>query len=436
VARREGTFVSVKRAASRHLHLDPVGGLAGDMFAAALLDASPQLGALGVALGVGLLEALARAGLAPDVVVRWERVTEEVLAGTRFVVDDPRERGRPTPPHHAVLLPGIGHGNGHGHGHAHVPFAALRRQIEDSGLPAGVIARATDIFTRLARAEAHVHGFADIDAVVFHEVGAQDSVADVVAAAWLLEQLAAASFSCGALPLGAGTVKTAHGVLPVPAPATARLLEGFAVFDDGRPGERVTPTGAAILQHLAAAEGWLGTRRPAGLLGATGVGWGTRRFAGLPNVLRAVLIDVPSVAEPAGRETVTRLSFEIDDQPLEDLATALDRLRAMPGVLDVLQAPAFGKKGRMTAQVRLLCKPEVEDAVVEACLLETTTLGVRVEQLARMTLPRDAATIDGRRAKRATRPDGTVSVKLESDELAGLPGAAARKALKDRIERG
>jgi pyridinium-3,5-bisthiocarboxylic acid mononucleotide nickel chelatase len=405
---------------ARHIHIDPVGGIAGDMFAAAMLDAFP-------ALGDGLLDALRKAGLADDVIVRWERVTDEVLAGTRFAVDDPRERKGPRPPY-AALAPGHAQ---HAH-HEHVPFTQLRDRIAASGLPALVVARALDIFTRVARAEAEVHGFADVDAVVLHEVGAMDSVADIVAAAWLIENAQASSWSCASLPLGSGTVTTAHGVLPIPAPATAVLLRGLPVHDDGRPGERVTPTGAAIVASLVSP---MTRARPRGTLRATGTGWGTKRFPGLPNVVRVLeLIAETQVA----REVISALSFDIDDQPAEDLAIALDHLRATDGVLDVLQAPAFGKKGRMVSQVRVLVRSDVENAVVDACLRETTTLGVRIERVERAVLAREEITrdVDGAnvRVKRVTRPDG-VTAKADSDDVAALPSAARRARAKRNAEK-
>ncbi len=398
----------------RHIHLDPLGGVAGDMFAAALLDAWP-------ALGDDLLTDLRRAGLADDVAVRVERVTGEVLAGARFVVDDPRERSAPRPPHHAVLT--------HEAGHAHVPFPEIRARIAASGLDPGVVARAQDIFLLLAQAEAAVHGFADVDAVVFHEVGAMDSVADVVTAALLIERSGASSWSCGPVPLGSGTVQTAHGVLPVPAPATRALLEGLPVFDDGRGGERVTPTGAAILKHLAPARA-----RPAGVLGACGTGWGTKRFPGLPNVLRAYAVETHAAATSVRRELVCAVSFEVDDQSGEDLAAGLDRIRDVAGVLDVTQAPVLGKKGRLASSVRVLARADAEDAAVRACLTETTTLGVRIERVERAVLAREEVVVDGVRTKRARRPDGSVSVKAEADDLAGTAGAAARATKRRRAE--
>lgn len=412
---------------ARHIHIDAVGGIAGDMFAAAMLDAWP-------ALGDGLVAALHCAGLAKDVVVRWEKV-DEILAGSRFVVADPREqRAAVTPrrPGHGVLM--AAHS-----GHDHVPFSDVRARIEASGLSRRVIERALDIFTRLARAEAAVHGFKDIDAVVFHEVGAMDSVADIVAAAWLIEGAGAVSWSCGSLPLGSGTVATAHGLLPIPTPATAILLTGLLTHDDGRPGERVTPTGAAIVQHLLAdAPASARAHKPRGALGTTGTGWGTKRFAGLPNIVRVLELEPELVDGRASMTTegdeISVLAFEVDDQPAEDLAVALDHLRALAGVIDVLQAPAFGKKGRMVAMVRVLCAVTDEDEVVRACLRETTTLGVRVQRQARVTLAREERTVDGVRVKTARRPDGSLTAKADIDDVASLASTAARAAARAKAE--
>lgn len=399
-----------------HLHLDPIGGVAGDMFAAALLDAFPDATR-------ELVPALHAGGLADDVIVRVERVTDDVLAGTRFVVEDPREAGAPRPPHHAVL----------GAGHAHVPFVAIRDRIARAALPRAVIDRAVDILSHLADAEARVHGSHSVEEVSFHEVGAQDSIADIVAAAWLLEHIGARTFSIGSIPIGAGQVKTAHGMLPVPSPATTLLLAGLRTHDDGLLGERTTPTGAAIVKHLSPLP-----RKLPGLLGRSGTGWGTKRFPGTPNVLR-VLTVLPAETAASGASLVTsrvaRIAFEIDDQTAEDLAIGLDHVRALPGVLDVLQAPAFGKKGRMITSVQVLCALDARDAAVRACLMETTTLGARVDEIERMELPRELALADGVRVKHATRPDGMRTTKVESDELRTVHGAAARAAARD-ISRG
>jgi uncharacterized protein (DUF111 family) len=208
------------------------------------------------------------------------------------------------------------------------------------------------------------------------------------------------------------------------------LLQGFELVDDGLKGERITPTGAAILQHLHASQA--ADRTPRRLL-RTGCGFGTKVFPGISNVLRVLAMENVAAA-PAG-DRVAQLAFEIDDQSPEDLAIALDRLRAHPGVLDVLQIPAFGKKGRMTAHIQVLAEPDQLDSVCERCFSETTTLGLRWQMIDRRILSRTSGTVDvgGRsvRVKTAQRPD-VVTAKVESDDLLSIKGGRAER---DRIRR-
>ena len=387
-----------------HIHLEPVGGIAGDMFAAALLDAWPdQHGAVGDALAALDLPEGVAAGPAP--------FNDGTLSGTRFLVAPPRRDA-----HHRA-------------------FRDIRAMLGASRLAASVARRAIDIFAVLAEAEGRVHGVAAED-VAFHEVGAWDSIVDIVAAAVLIEGVGAASWSVAPIPIGAGRVRSAHGELPVPPPATALLLEGFEVFDDGRMGERVTPTGAAILRHLAPGKA-LPRRRLR--MGRVGYGFGTKRFPGISNVLRLAAFE--DAQPPATEEDeIATIRFEVDDQTPEDLAVGLDRLRAVPGVLDVLQIPCFGKKGRMCVQIQVLVRLDALDAAAEACLGETSTLGVRIERVSRRILARSHATRldrDGAaiRVKTATRPDGALTTKAEIDDIAAHPGdRAAREARRRRIE--
>ena len=216
----------------------------------------------------------------------------------------------------------------------------------------------------------------------------------------------------------------------MPAPATAALLRGFPVFDDGLDGERVTPTGAAILKHLAPA---FGPQRSPRVLVGQGYGFGTKVFPGLSNVLRVSVFDeAPGSADAA---PIGVCEFEVDDQTPEDLAVALDRLRELPGVLDVVQTTVLGKKGRVGAQVRVLVLLSHLDAIIDRCLLETTTLGVRWSQVNRRTLSRSVSghAVSGKevRVKRAHRPDATVTRKAEMDDLADAPGGhAGRERLR------
>ncbi len=387
--------------ATLHLHLDPLGGVAGDMFLAALLDAWPEHAA-------GTFEAMRAAGLPDDWRAELVAHDDGVLAGRRVVIEGPAE------------------GDHGGPGR----FRAIRASLAEAVLPGPVRARAVAIFTLLAEAEAKVHGIA-LDEVHFHELADWDSIADVVGSAWLLEALGPLSVSCAPLPLGSGRIATAHGSLPVPAPAAALLLEGLAMVDDGVPGERVTPTGAAILRHLRVRVGLPeGSWRIAG----TGIGFGMRRLPGLSNVLR-VLAWEPAAAGGRADDRVAVLAFEVDDQSPEELALGLDALRRAEGVLDVIQLAALGKKGRLASQVQLLARPERLDAVIERCFAETTTIGLRWRLEARAVLARETVSVGDLGVKLVTRPGGERTAKAEIEPFRERPdGHAARAGRRRQAE--
>ncbi len=207
-----------------HIHLDPLGGLAGDMFLGAVLDAWPEL-------ALGAFAAMRAAGLPDDWQVRHLEHGDGVLTGSRVAIDPP------------AAGPHAPHGM----------YVEIRDRIAAADLGDGVRDRALSILGHLAEAEARVHG-RPIEEVHFHELADWDSIADVVGAAFVIDALGA-SWSTGPLPVGRGRIATSHGALPVPAPAAALLLQGFELIDDGVEGERVTPTGAAILRHLAPSPG-------------------------------------------------------------------------------------------------------------------------------------------------------------------------------------
>ena len=306
--------------------------------------------------------------------------------------------------------------------HEHRNWADIRAILHSLDIDEPVRARALAIFTLIAEAEASVHDV-DVEAVHFHEVGAWDSIADILMAAWLIEKSGIESWSTGPVPLGHGTVQTRHGPMPVPAPATVRLLEGLHLVDDGIGGERVTPTGAAILRHL------LESDAPArGRLVGQAIGRGTRELAGRANILRVLLFEDERTAEVASGEHILEMAFEIDDQSGEDLAFGLDRLRCMNGVLDIMQMPAFAKKGRMATAVRLLVEPASREDVAAACFTQTATLGLRIREVERLVLSR----VQLGAVKLAFRPDGALSAKVESDALEA-PSAFAR--LRERHAR-
>ncbi|WP_417426473.1 LarC family nickel insertion protein [Hoeflea sp.] len=383
----------------RHLHLDPVGGIAGDMFAAALLDLMPELEPAALDIAAALLGSEADVSL--------DRSPVGGFAGARLKV-------RCRPGTHARHLPDI--------------LAMLEGcdVLSEAGCSI-----ACEIFTRLAQAEAEVHG-KSIDAIHFHEVGAADSILDIALAGYLIDASGAHSWSVGALPLGGGTVNTEHGVMPVPAPATARLLKGFVMCDDGVSGERVTPTGAAILAHLRTMMP-AGSGAPAGnrVMSRTGTGFGFRTLPDRPNALRVIEL---LGADQTGEEQMLLLACEIDDQTGEDLAHGVEIIRATPGVRDVTQIPCLGKKGRMVVSLQVLAEPYARDTICAAIFAQTTTLGIREQTVQRHVLPREQTEREGVRVKLAQRGD-TVTRKAEFDDIArNSEDHAGREALRRKAE--
>ena len=399
------------------IHLDPIGGIAGDMFVAALADTFPELVA-------GLLTEVNKLPLPPGATIRVIDHRDAVLNGRRFEVH------APLPP--AAHQHDHPHGNGKHGAHTHSNYESIRRILRETPLREPVRKHALGLFALLAEAEAAIHCIS-LEEVVFHEVGAWDSIVDFVAAAYFIDALSPAQWTCSAIPLGGGRVLCQHGVLPVPAPATTLLLRGMQVVDDGVQGERVTPTGAAILKYLV--PGDKAARAPTTfVMGPTGNGFGLKVFPGFSNVLRCIAYTRPDPDYAVGDEEISVATFEIDDQTAEDLAIALDRIRQAPGVLEVYQAPVFGKKGRMTVQVQILLRPENVDAVAELCFAETSTLGLRFARVARKTVSRSTISLQEPRVrvKLARRPGGALTAKAELDDLAGLQGG---KSERDKARR-
>jgi uncharacterized protein (TIGR00299 family) protein len=429
------------------IHLDPLGGISGDMFVAAILDLRPDL-------ETGLRAALSLCPMIGEVECNVIDHHDGVLTGRRFIV---RHAERGADHAHDHVHEGhdhshdyhAGHEHQHGtdghihthadhspatdHHHEHVAWRDIRSALAESQLDGETIRHAIGIFERLAEAEAKVHG-TQPDDVAFHEVGAWDSIADIVSAAWLITQLAAARWSVGPIPLGTGRVRTAHGLLPVPAPATVHLLRDFEVIDDGIGGERVTPTGAAILSYLC------GDRKAVGRHGrrlvSSSHGFGSKRLQGVSNCLRVLAFERPDAAQSSG-DRVAVLECEIDDQTGEDLAQAIDRLRGRADVYDVVQAPVFGKKGRMMTHLRVLAATDAKEEVAAAILDETTSIGVRMTTTERMTLKREAATVEHEGTvyafKIVERPSGSTA-KLEADMLTSIEGVGPRNALRRLLD--
>jgi len=381
-------------------HIEPVGGVAGDMVAAALVEALPEL--------EGAMRADV-AAVAPEdmVTLAIERRTTGALAATSFEV-------RPGP------VAGLPSG-----------YTAFRARIAEAPLDPRVRDLALSILQHLAKAEAAVHGVL-LDEVHFHEIADWDTLVDATAVASLAVRAGVSSWTVGSLPRGSGLVRTAHGLLPVPAPATQCLLSGFAWHDDGIGGERVTPTGAAILRALVSDPG---APAPAGRLAGHGYGAGRRRIAELPNVVRVSLY----ARDEAAREgRVAVISFEVDDMTGEEISVAAERLRGVAGVHDLSLASLLAKKGRPATGFRLLVDPDAVEEVGRRCFGETSTLGLRIREERRLVLPRGSRPVEAEGAewpvKSAVRPDGTTTAKVESDALQPLAGLAERRRLARLLE--
>lgn len=378
---------------SRTLYLDLSAGVAGDMLTAALLDLGAPLpeveGALD-ALGLG------------RIVVRTRRVQRGAFTATLFEVDP----SSPLPLLGSPQAPADGAGE-----EDRRTWPAIRELLEQASLPRRVARRALRVFERLAQAEAQVHGVSE-ESVHFHEVGAVDSIADVVGACVALEVLDVDRVVASEMPLGRGTIRTAHGLLPLPAPATAHLLTQWPVEAAPGSGEWVTPTGAALVTTLG---------RPGSLprmrLVGVGYGAGTREEGPRPNLVRAFLGE--EHAEGASgdlsvdTDQVLVLEAQMDDLPGEWLPPLFDALLEA-GALDVHAAPVWMKKGRSGLWVTALARPERARSISEVFLRHGTTLGVRSHRAHRVLLPRRRVVVETRYGPVALKVAGSADQPLRA----------------------
>jgi pyridinium-3,5-bisthiocarboxylic acid mononucleotide nickel chelatase len=333
----------------RIAYFDCPSGASGDMVLGALVDAGCELGAL-----EGALSSLGVEG--------WRLEARPVerggLRGTHLVVRTDSGRRFHT-------------------------LGDMLRPLERASLPDAVKTRAAAVLRRLAEAEARVHRV-PVDAVHFHEVGDLDTLVDVVGAVAGLDALGVERVHVSPLPLGGGTVETAHGRLPVPAPATAELLRGFPVYDNGVAAELVTPTGAAILTTLGTP-----ARLPPMTLEQIGWGAGTRELP-IPNLLRVLVGQATAGQAEEGGEVETLVSVEttIDDMSPQLYEPLVERLLAA-GALDVYLTPVVMKRSRPGTVLTALARPELADRLAEVLFRETTTIGVRWSEVRRRRLPRE-----------------------------------------------
>ena len=380
-------------------HLDCSSGIAGDMFLGACLD-------LGMPVEV-LTDVVARLGL-PGISVESRKALRGGFAGTRFrVLSEGKPIEGPDPEEQQEHHRHHDHDHPHGHDHHHHGhtrgLAEIREMIQKSDLSGPVKERALRLFQRLGEAEAKAHGM-PVERVHFHEVGAIDSIVDLVGAAAAVEHLAPSRLTCGPVNLGSGRVKMAHGEVPIPAPATAELLRGVPVFS-GPGGELTTPTGAALLAELVDEF----VELPAMVLEGIGYGLGKKDLPTHPNALRML-----RGRGEAARAEVMVVEAEVDDLPGEGFGFLMERLLAA-GALDVYFTPVQMKKNRPGTLVTLLCRrPQLEE-LAGLLLTESGSLGCRYHAAARFEAEREILEV--------ATAFGTV--RLKRARLDGRPLAAA-----------
>ncbi len=340
---------------SKILYFDCFAGASGDMVLGALLDAGLPLGELEAALGSLVI---------PGCRLAADRVLRAGVSATKFRLIEPE---------------------GHGPGHGHRSLAEIVALIDRSSLSAHARARAVALFRRLAEAEADIHQM-PVERVHLHEVGALDSIVDIVGAVFGLEWFGADRIVSSPLNVGGGTVQSAHGVFPVPAPATLRLLEGVPVYSSGVQMETVTPTGALLVAGHASAFGPM----PAMRAERVGYGAGDRDLPGTPNVLRVI---VGHDDEAARDQRVVVLECEIDDMNPQIYGVLMEQLYAA-GALEVFYTAVQMKKNRPGTLLTVVAPPDTRDALTGIVFRETTTIGLRYQELLRACLDREIVVVE------------------------------------------
>lgn len=389
----------------RHLHVEQIGGVSGDMFLGMLI----ALGADPAGIE-GALERLVGPRLRLDV----ERVSSHGFDAVRVrVLVDGHPADDPASSDGRHLTPEASHGPRHDHDHTaphdhhpHRSHAEIARMIQGSSLEARVRERALAVFQRLAVAEGRVHGVSP-DEVHFHEVGAWDSIADIVGSAWAIESLGVATLTSSPFVFGRGVITMAHGRWPVPAPAAVVLAEGSPARFVDLEGETVTPTGAAIVTAL----GLVTVDTPPIMLRMTGAGAGRRAWPDRPNILRGFLGETDEATFVAN-DQVAVLECVIDDMSPQ-VAARLVAVLLEAGAIDAWIAPVTMKKGRPGWSLTVLGQAGQEGLLAPILFRESTTIGVRTRRESRWTLPRRLVTVQ--------TSGGAVQVKLSR-----LPGGGWR----------
>lgn len=382
------------------LYLDCGMGAAGDMLAAALLELLPDPGAF-----VAELNALGF----PGVHIRTEPAVKCGITGTHFAVTvHGQEEGHGQHHHH--------HHHEHEHKHAHEHHHSGLHEIEHIvrghlALPERVKRDVLAVYRQLAEAESHAHGVPVSD-IHFHEVGTMDAIADITAVCLLMDRLAPGEVIASPVHTGSGQVRCAHGILPVPAPATAYLLRGVPIYGGTVQGELCTPTGAALLKHFVTRFGDMPVMR----VSAIGYGCGKKDFEAA-NCVRALLGETENAAG-----SVLNLSCNLDDMTAEAVSFAMERLFDA-GALEVYTLSAGMKKSRSGLLLRVICRPQDRETIVQTIFRHTSTIGIRESVNRRYVLEREIQTVDtayGPVRKKISQGFGVTRTKYEYEDLARI----------------
>ena len=387
----------------RVLYFDCFSGASGDMVLGALIDA-------GVALE-DVRGALGSLAISPDSV--WtEPVVRAGIRATKFCVTGEEAAHAHEPMHvhahehshgHAAHGHRHGHHENHAHTHSHAAvdhhdhrsLTEINQLIDRSALSAGGKTRAKELFQRLGEAEAAVHG-TTLEKVHLHEVGALDSIIDIVGAVHAIEALGVDRVVASPLNVGSGSVRSAHGLYPVPAPATLRLLKGAPIYSGPQQAEMVTPTGALLVSAYASEFGAI----PPMKVTAIGYGAGSRDFAETPNVLRVMIGDAEAKASPT---SVVVIEADIDDMNPQIFGVVMETLQA-EGALDVFYTAIQMKKNRPGTLLTVVAPPDARERLTAVIFRETTTIGVRYREMSRECLDREEVVV--------STPLGPVRVKV------------------------
>ena len=382
------------------LYLDCGMGAAGDMLAAALLELVPDKD--------GFLEKMNRLGL-PGVTVSAEKSVKCGITGTHFRVD---VLGTEEDEHLHDHAHEHTHEHSHDHTHTHSGMEEIEHIIGHLPIPTMVKLDVLAVYRLIAEAESQAHGM-PVTQIHFHEVGTLDAVADITAVCLLMHELDPDGVVASPVHVGSGSVRCAHGILPVPAPATAYLLRGIPTYGGSVPGELCTPTGAALLKHFVTEFGG----QPVMRAQAIGYGMGKKDFD-RANCVRAMLGDTEE-----GTDTVAELCCNVDDMTGEAIGFALERLLEA-GALDVFTTSIGMKKSRPGTLITVLCRDADRKTMVQELFQHTTTLGVRVRQCGRYVLDRRTVTLNTPYGPIRKKVSSGYGVRREKYEYGDLAAAA------------